>query len=222
MKLKTNCKGCTFQTPLEVDGQPICNAGKNIVAEEGQLFADGFCNHKRTNGKSFDEVVEEEKKLTIVLLAKDVKHCRIIDFVNTVCNHCDQIVISCFNGSPTHLEKIVKTLRSRSVQWNIDNAYVDPDIEYQDHTIVDAVVKYVKNHWFIVLTPQDVLKAHSITKLKEILKNNDSNNVCYYFDDLRVMTSKAAFEQLKGNQQKPYLEKLKEFDNWESKCIKME
>lgn len=212
MKIRTNCKGCVFNT------NDSCSVGK----KNENNFIDGFCSIKRQTSVDLEDIMKEEQKLSCILLAKTSETCKVLDFIHAYQDVFDQFIILSVNYKKQDLINIVEFAKDKKI--NITSENVHTHETYEDHTFIDALIRHVKNNWFIVLEPHDVLNYRIIRKIKmsDII---DRNMVCGYFNKdntLKILVNKFAFQQVKGNQDMPFLIKIQDFENWDDKCFKLQ
>lgn len=217
MIIKTKCNGCVF---LDKE-KSTCGAGFPVFTQDSEVYIDGFCSIKRIQGeKTKEEVLEEERKVTGIILLKSQPICRAKDLIMMTRDVFSQFIIFAFCKPKEEQIELIEFAKEQKIDIHIENVFIREE-QYQDHTFIDYLVNKVKNNWFMVMVPSDILLTKKIKNFALDAIIND-NKVCAYFDDLRILVNKYAFLSLRGNREMPFLVKMQKFENWSDKCLPLE
>lgn len=226
--LKTFCNNCIFYSP--VNGCVLSKPQKN-----GNI--DGFCNYRRSwewaRRKNLDttpditaktlKIYEEESVLTLVILCLDNNIKKLKQTLETVKKllYINNILVIT-NNLKKHKKKFIKTLIKYNITWILDDFRLDEKISKLD-IITNSLLK-LKTSWFFCIEAGDTPSQDTITKISNSARDKNDNTVLYYvdeFDVFRIGTHQYIFENLSGNVEIPFFDKIKSFSNWKELCQKL-
>lgn len=243
MFLTTKCNQCVFNS------NPGCLLEKDVeeMMMDGH-FKDqrtiGFCNCKRTfnwyegkqvrdldNAKNIVELEEFGIGILIILdndkdekaIAKTIQS--IVDADNAGMFRSFRMIGQKINKDKANsLVKIAKEAvenKGSFIDWHIDNILLDDEILVDD--FIHHSFGKITEHWFITLLSGETFSKDDVKNIKTFMDNRVKNNLlCLYFDDdnhTKVLTNKFAFQEMQGNIDSKFIDKVKIFDNWKTQCI---
>ena len=243
MLITTQCNSCIFNS------NPGCLLDKEteelIISPtlKDQRTA-GFCNTKRTfqwyDAKKIQDLEHaknmmniEEQGISILIPLVSDKQEDIEKTIDSIINIDQGFVTSLFfvgsqlkkdqaNKIANILEKALKN-KTNSITWHLDNILLEEEFSVEDY-IHHSFMK-INEHWFMVLLPGDILTASDVANIVSFFDRikEKHNLLCLYFEDdnhIKILTNKFAFSEMKGNVDSKFIDKVKIFDNWKSKCLK--
>jgi hypothetical protein len=226
--LKTLCELCIFK-----QSDNSCLLTKDTFIKNKKQYTYGFCRHKRNikwleqgNQKKLNDIIrsidDEEIAISTIVISIDNDINKILYTVDKLSQNelVKQIIIVLYKSKET--ESLIIGLKNIKIPWSITNILGEdkPDaLQAVDHTSPE-----VKHHWFFPLQAGDEILPHEKLYIYHSLKSN-TNIVAAYVDindPIKVLTNKFAFIEMEGHYHQPWLEKVRQFDNWENVCIKMQ
>ncbi len=218
--LVTRCDNCVFQK------NKACQLEYPI--ERDRLITQGFCKFKMRDPASIEEVTKANSEISVIIMGNNVKAIEesIINLFNINNEAITEIVVSCYNISTKSRARLLKALNESTFPYQLIENKTNVSLEYVDYILMDNAVDKVKNNWFISIKDKPPLSSRDLELICSNLKSRVLyNNLCLYWDfdkPTELFSNKFAFIELESNSGLPYLEKLKEFDNFDKICYRMD
>lgn len=197
----------------------MCLLDNQVQINDDGYYKDGYCRFQRKNKpSSLSEFYDQESKCSLILPTNNLYDIESI--LNSVQQNKDQVNQVVIINQGSHTEEYNTVLIDALAECKIP--YMYENLLEDDHgidSLVNRAVKHVQNNWFIVCN--SYMDTRLIQEYLKLLKGQE-NNVCALYSDSPCMCiNKWAFKQLLGNVEKPWFDKLKEFENWQDACIKI-
>ncbi len=229
--LKTICKGCIFNTSFPLLDKTGCRLNKSVFILDDNQFVDGYCRHKRTSkwvtkNKSssekelIDNILLEESVISAVILSFDNdvhKFQKTLDNLSNNKNLVKQLVVVTKPKDDT-LQAKMELIDKSGLVWSVDSLTEEPP---NDLEVVNYAFRLIKHNWFYVLRDGDAISDEEYQRIKDILSDLSNNTVAmfnYESDNVKLFVNKYAFAQMGGNNYEPWLQKIKNFENWKNVC----
>lgn len=225
MNLKTSCEKCVFQVKGRVldpsEQVSLCGMKNSAFIEDNVQFTNGYCNDKRGPrwfGKHTD-LISENSKVDVILNCYNLTIAESISYIRNFKNLNENFTLIVIIKNKSDVHKIFKEIENYSVSWKIDNIRLSEE-EFVPEYMLDYAVGLCQNRWAIYVNgdykPQFAQKIMSFQE--GMVKCHGL--VCAKFDQYdAIFFNINAFKEMNGNVGKNFLDKLKEFDNWQELCI---
>jgi hypothetical protein len=231
MFLKTTCEGCIFR---EADTCG-CEIGKPVLLEEKRQITYGLCGHRRTSDwatklvtsdlayspeRSFEYADAENRTLSVMVVAQTPDADDLFKTLSSI--HDDtgilkEVICVTNSAQPDQSKAMIKLLSDSEWNWKFEN--LQNWEEFNKEFVVDYSSRRVGSTWFLPIHSGNTLSAKTIETIYDTLVDVRSNPIAFIMNDFSVVTPIYAFEAMGGNTEKPWIEKVKEFDNWKEVCI---
>lgn len=227
--LKTNCIKCIFDN--RILGQEGCALDKKVFFQEGRQYTEGFCRHKRNGkwlgSKQFDvldlqeRILSEENKyaISLAILDSDIEK-----FNKTLSNikHLklfSEIAVGLLKVKKEFLLYVIENIAKLGIEWRLEDIQSDEILTSND--VHNYMFPFTQNNWLIQIESGDELEYGQINKISIDIVNNKNNYILYILDNNKYMVNKFVFGELGGHYEVDFLDKIKEFSNWEQLCLKV-
>ncbi len=234
MILRTNCERCVFKSPY-----CGCQLNKPVTIEKVQT-TNGYCGQKRISAwlKKFEDqdvfvpeqtletIAEENAKLSviIVMLNDDIKGLRkTLDSLVNDTSLIKKVCVATQNSDKVLDEEILIILSEyKQWAWHLEN------IKYENPLTRLGISNYmsniVKNTWIFSIENGDTVHPKDIEFVYESILNKNKSYLGFYYDEsdsFKTFVNKDAFWSMSGHQEEPWLDKIKQFENWKEVCPKI-
>jgi hypothetical protein len=218
--LKTNCEKCVFNK------NPSCNLGKETFLIANKMFVEGLCRTKVPEKEAGDVIClmsllepnfANDNNLSIVAYAtNDDDACTAITKLNSIdvsgVNITAVLILQTDKITPPR--DAVQALSKFKHKWSIDLLADKLRTEY----VIDYAFRFIHTPWFYYPNIDDIDE-----KLLDAFahKNLYDNLLAFYTDDKdlrKCIINTTAFNELQGNFEIPWLDKVKSFSNWQNVC----
>jgi hypothetical protein len=225
--LKTQCTGCIFNNSG-------CALNKSVRMDGRIQYTDGYCRHKRNaNWKPKEHldlisgIQSEESLIGVIILSLDNNIEKIKETIINL-RQCSnglirEIVVATKLAPIETIKTLIKVLtamlKEANIIWSINDAKSEEEVHYG--SVIDECSRFIKSNWFMSIRAGDKILPSNTKYIKYIMSIKTDNFLAFYFnetDNIKVLTSKNAFLELKGNMLEPWFEKVKSFNNWKEIC----
>lgn len=231
MLIKTNCEGCIFK--FEFGG---CELAKPIYVKEKQ-YVDGLCGHRRENkwidkliendpsftaDKAFEYAQGEHLTLSVVICALTVEMDKISKTVDSIPSDSwiRQIIVVTQDATKQEEQAILDRIANKGYNsWTLDNILRTDYIS--ELSAINYSSRLVKNLWFLSLEAGETVWGDEWCCFWDYINEVESNYIGFYFDEddpIKTIAHTGAFQIMDGHAEKPWLNKVKDFDNWQNVC----
>lgn len=233
MQIRTTCNNCIFK--LDLGG---CELGKEVYTKENRQYTNGMCGHRREQkwidrlldndpnfdvGDAFQYAQGEHLTLSVLITSLDVEMDRITTTLESIPEDptiVRQIIVVTQNATLDEEKAILDRLyKKASTVWTLDN------IRREDEISVLSAMNYasrlVRNLWFLTLEAGDEIGLIGLKQFYDYILPVENNYIGFYFDDnddTRIIAHTGAFQIMEGHAEQPWLQKVKEFSNWQKVC----
>lgn len=230
MILRTSCKDCIFSD----NG---CIVGKNVFNCDdlnGRQLTLGLCGYKKDDSWKSDIIKGYPNDDLVKLSAGEYNTLTILTTIeNTTCIKCKtkniltkllslgkhpmvkHFIISTYQKDRSNFKYVLDYLdRYCTIPWTLDSLMEEP-VGLKEQ--LDYSSRLVKTYWTATLDPTKRLNKTTIDVISEILNDSQKNPVSFYFneqDNVNLVYPTSAFQQMQGNDETWWFEKIKTFDNW--------
>jgi hypothetical protein len=235
MLIKSICDGCIFQHV------PGCELGKEVFIENTRQFTRGFCGHRRdrkwlerllvsdpdfSESKMFDYAQGEHLTLSILISCLDANLDdldKTLDSIQTNLHCFRQIVVTTQNVPYDVQAQIGEKIKNKChIGWATDNIKRDDFIT--DLIAINYSSKFISNLWFLSIRAGDTIGENTIKEFYDNIVPVRNNLIGFYFDEndpVKNIAHTGAFKIMEGHLEQPWLEKVKQFENWKDVCKKI-
>lgn len=216
--LKTKCNNCVFSNNLS------CLLKKTTMVADGQ-YTLGFCRQKRNNNwvrnvnltslsNQVRKIQDEEGEVDIVIIGHNIDGVKI---TARSINKKRFVIVVLFDERESDVANLANYLNDLGLKWTIRNVKEAILVENVPYVALNDL----KHNWFYTVHSGNLVDDDTLYFIKETLKGLDDNTVCFYHkedDPIQIIVNKFAFNELDGNFDKMWFEKVKEFSNWKEVC----
>lgn len=210
--LKTNCNSC--DNKIDPNG---CKIDKLTYNEEENQYTNGFCGFKQPSGRYLC--------LSMIVLLT----CNCINKLDKTLVDLDkdngfvkQIIVTCSQKVHSTTKKtVVEIVQNLNVETKSLNLILDEHLTDNDSLIHNSCL-FVENEWFFPINAGDRFPWEKLESIRSFLEASNQNPVAFYNIYDHWLVNKRAFDELGGNTDRPFEEKIKAFDNWEEVCKKIQ
>lgn len=201
-RIQTRCNGCVFLQDGEcVKLKSVCQDGKNV-------FVDGYCWTKRLHGR---EHYTPRESLQVVCVLKRPNDVTIDDVLSLGYDKVTFVSL----GNIISNSDIKKIVAAGSSYTCIVDSSVD---ETQLFDVAVNNLRLENGQWAVQVTDDQPLVETTLLNAFEDHIASDKNLMAV-IGTTQTIVNICAYKDLGGNRGIPFLDKIKEFDNWEEQCI---
>lgn len=228
MIIKTSCHQCIFNK-IEA-----CKLQYPNIYEDDKYSIDGFCRDKRSeedfSEKDALESIKDTKNLVTAVIICDNN----LDDLHRTFKMLQKEEDSLFSSTLVIMKNVdvhsnVKKVVNEMIEmfpnrkWSVEKILDSQDFPIE-YSLVDWCARFVKTEWFVTIFAGDTFSRPLSNEIRTKIKENQFITSLYFDpnDPVRMFIHRRAFAEIRGNQGKTFLKKMKESLNFDEVCLPIE
>lgn len=210
MQIKTKCNKCVF-----LGSDNSCGLEYDTEEDKGKVFTNNYCRFKRATSVSYKDILDQEKTLALVVNMFHIPEDKLIKTLKKqipLLDNINEIVIgaNCSYSQDT-INKIKQIFLGTDKTWSIRIFKIEEE-EPTDEAIEHYCAKDIKNSsWFMY---SDISFDIDYSLIDKFLEESQTEK---RFLEIRANKSSIknifAFNDVGGNYNKPFKDKIDEYEN---------